>query len=123
MLPRHLKIKGEERSSPESIEAARKRELINIVRRELMNREQFRHLYESAEIEPLLTRNAGTRLGATETQWLKFDRIRAKGGGSVADSQGYGFRLSFSEQVSGPLALGYGCHFGLGQFVPEEAAK
>ena len=123
VLPRHLKIKGEERSSPESIEAARKRELINIVRRELMNREQFRHLYESAEIEPLLTRNAGTRLGATETQWLKFDRIRAKGGGSVADSQGYGFRLSFSEQVSGPLALGYGCHFGLGQFVPEEAAK
>lgn len=123
VLPRHLKIKGEERISPELIEAARKRELINTLRRELMNREQFRHVYESVEIEPLLTRSSGTRLGGTDTPWLKFGRIRAKGGGSIADSQGYGFRLSFSEPVSGPIALGYGCHFGLGQFVPEDASK
>jgi hypothetical protein len=34
-----------------------------------------------------------------------------------------GFRLSFSEPVFGPIALGYGCHFGLGQFVPEDASK
>ena len=30
----------------------------------------------------------------------------------------YGFRLDFAEAVSGPLLLGSGCHYGLGQFVP-----
>ncbi len=30
----------------------------------------------------------------------------------------YGFRIEFAEAVSGPLLLGYGCHYGLGQFVP-----
>ena len=30
----------------------------------------------------------------------------------------YGFRIEFAEEVSGPLLLGYGCHYGLGQFVP-----
>ena len=30
-----------------------------------------------------------------------------------------GFRLRFAEPVTGPLALGGECHFGMGQFVPE----
>ena len=29
---------------------------------------------------------------------------------------GYGFEIEFAEPVQGPIALGYGCHFGLGQF-------
>jgi len=36
----------------------------------------------------------------------------------LADSRGFGFEVVFSEPVRGPIALGYGCHFGLGQFVP-----
>ena len=28
------------------------------------------------------------------------------------------FNVEFDEDVSGPMALGYGCHFGLGLFVP-----
>ena len=123
LLPRHLKFKGEERNNPELHEAARNRQLIQIVQRELMNREQFSELHESAQIEPLLTRNAGTLLGGTATSWSKFGRIRANGGGSVADAQGYGFRLAFREPVCGPIALGYGCHFGLGQFEPDESAE
>jgi CRISPR-associated protein Csb2 len=32
--------------------------------------------------------------------------------------------LEFTEPVAGPFALGYGCHFGLGQFMPlDPAAK
>lgn len=31
---------------------------------------------------------------------------------------GVAFRLTFAEPISGPLALGYGAHFGLGLFVP-----
>jgi len=29
-----------------------------------------------------------------------------------------GFEIEFAERVQGPLALGFGCHFGLGLFVP-----
>lgn len=30
----------------------------------------------------------------------------------------FGFRITFTEPVEGPLALGYGAHFGLGLFLP-----
>lgn len=30
----------------------------------------------------------------------------------------YGLELHFKQPVQGPIALGYGCHFGLGVFVP-----
>lgn len=52
-------------------------------------------------------------------RWLEFRR-QHNGGGAPGSSFGYGFRLRFAEPVRGPLALGYGCHFGLGQFVPAE---
>lgn len=31
---------------------------------------------------------------------------------------GAGFELRFPEPVAGPIALGFGVHFGLGQFAP-----
>ena len=36
--------------------------------------------------------------------------------------RGFGFRIEFAEPVAGPLLLGYGCHYGLGQFVPHGTA-
>lgn len=56
--------------------------------------------------------------GRTPHRWLKYRRRRMRGGGQHAASAGYGFKLVFREPVSGPIALGYGAHFGLGQFVP-----
>lgn len=50
--------------------------------------------------------------GGRSFRWLEFRRNR-KGDPSRL---GYGFELGFAEPVSGPFALGYGCHFGLGQF-------
>lgn len=32
-------------------------------------------------------------------------------------------RLTFSEPVSGPLAFGWGCHTGMGQFVPDDSCE
>lgn len=49
---------------------------------------------------------------------LQFQTIRYHGGGSRGDSPGAAFTLEFPEPVAGPIALGYGCHFGLGLFVP-----
>lgn len=48
-------------------------------------------------------------------RWMEF--LRARKG--QAERPGYGFRLTFAEPVSGPFALGSGCHYGLGLFLPE----
>ncbi|MBM3800685.1 MAG: hypothetical protein FJW26_00055 [Acidimicrobiia bacterium] len=48
--------------------------------------------------------------------WTDFQRQRLSGQGSRGQEFAYGFELQSAEAVSGPLALGYGCHFGLGVF-------
>ena len=50
---------------------------------------------------------------------IQFQRERKHGNGSRGDKLGYSFRLVFPQAVTGPLAIGYGAHFGLGLFVPE----
>lgn len=53
--------------------------------------------------------------GRREVRWLEFQTRRLKG------REGYGlagFELEFAEETAGPLALGFGCHFGLGLFEP-----
>ena len=122
VLSRHLKVKRSESRDPDLRDAATRRELIEVVRFELSQRDQFAELAQSVEIEPLLDREqAGTDLGGHFTSWLKFRRERFQGGGHHAGPHGYGFRLTFPTAVRGPIALGYGCHFGLGQFVPAAA--
>lgn len=51
--------------------------------------------------------------------WRHFRTCRERGTGAKAGNRGYGFRIRFSQPVRGPLAFGYGAHFGLGLFVPE----
>lgn len=45
-------------------------------------------------------------------EWVEFRRNRK----DEAPRPGYGFRIEFDEGVPAPFSLGYGCHFGLGQF-------
>jgi len=52
--------------------------------------------------------------GGRHVRWLEFRRNR-KGD---QPGMGYGFELVFTEPVNAPIALGYGAHLGLGQFVP-----
>jgi CRISPR-associated protein Csb2 len=56
-----------------------------------------------------------TKSRGKKLYWNGFAKLRTGGHGSFAGGA-YGFRLTFSESVSGPIALGYGCHYGLGQF-------
>lgn len=58
-----------------------------------------------------------TKIAGKKVRWLEFRRFRNGGGGQFADSRGFGFEIVFAQPVRGPIALGYGCHFGLGQFV------
>ncbi len=110
--PRHPKLKASEKRSPELRMKAMERELVKILLMELENAGFPRPL----KVEVLW--RGGTELGGHFTSWLEFKTVRLKGGGSRAGFTGNGFRLIFSEPVRGPVALGYACHFGLGQFVP-----
>jgi CRISPR-associated protein Csb2 len=49
-------------------------------------------------------------------EWVEFRRNRK----DDAPHPGYGFRLEFDEPVPVPFSLGYGCHYGLGQFAAPE---
>lgn len=46
-------------------------------------------------------------------RWLEYRRSRS---GDVP-LPGFGFRIEFDREVTGPFALGYGAHFGLGLFT------
>jgi CRISPR-associated protein Csb2 len=61
----------------------------------------------------------GAPAGGRPLRWLEFRRWRSRGGGS-ATPYATGFRLTFAGEVIGPVALGYGCHFGLGLFLPAD---
>lgn len=50
-------------------------------------------------------------------RWARgFVRTRLRGGGSLGSTRGHGVELLFPQPVQGPIALGYGAHFGLGAF-------
>jgi CRISPR-associated protein Csb2 len=62
------------------------------------------------EVDPLIR----------SSEWQPFQLRRTAGGGSRGSDTGFGFRLRFEQPVVGPIALGYGAHQGLGQFVAVE---
>lgn len=67
----------------------------------------LRGLPEPRLLEPLPDR---------QPRALDFHRFRSKRGLVRPDRQGCLLRLQFPEPIGGPLALGFGCHFGLGLF-------
>ncbi len=48
---------------------------------------------------------------------LAFHRFRSRRGLTQPDRHGAFLKISFTEAIEGPLALGFGCHFGLGLFA------
>jgi CRISPR-associated protein Csb2 len=78
------------------------------LRREL----RLRGLPEPVLVKPL--DGYGVR-GQPVVPWTAFQTIRHNGtrGNGLA-----GFEIEFAEPVRGPIALGFGCHFGLGLFLP-----
>ncbi len=51
-----------------------------------------------------------------QMRWLEFhaERLRKEMHGKGL----YGFEIEFEREVEGPIAIGFGCHFGLGLFLP-----
>lgn len=56
--------------------------------------------------------------GGRHLRPLHFHRFRRKRGLSQPDTVGLLLEFHFSRPIRGPLALGFGCHFGLGLFAP-----
>jgi len=46
--------------------------------------------------------------------WLNYKRSRK----NDPERNGYGFKITFKNKISGPFAIGYGAHYGLGLFMP-----
>lgn len=55
-----------------------------------------------------------------QVQSFEFRRNRRKDAGRTASRAAGMFHLKFSESIPGPLMLGYGCHFGMGLFIPAD---
>ena len=76
-----------------------------------------RHLPQPTAIERLEFIRIGRE--ARPRRPIHFRRFRSKHGLHQPDRRGSFWKLTFPEPVQGPLALGFGCHFGLGLFAPE----
>jgi CRISPR-associated protein Csb2 len=59
------------------------------------------------------------RIGRSLRSVLAFHRFRSRRGLVQPDRTGVALRLEFPNALPGPLALGFGCHFGLGLFRGE----
>ena len=69
--------------------------------------------------ESSAARGVGARVPRLSPAWRRFRTDRRDKGRPPMASGGIGLRVTFTAQFRGPLTLGYGSHFGLGQFVPE----
>lgn len=68
---------------------------------------------ENVEVEVLKE----ISVGGTLRRATHFHRFRSRGGEKQPDSQGALLHIAFPEPITGPLAIGFGSHFGLGLFV------
>lgn len=60
----------------------------------------------------------GVRYGGKDLRPIHFHRFRSRRGEHQPDSQGTILTVTFPTDQTGPLALGFGSHFGLGLFGP-----
>jgi CRISPR-associated protein Csb2 len=70
-----------------------------------------------AKIRQLDERERPFHFGCNSLHSLQFQTHR-DGDGRRGNGSGSAFEITFAKPVTGPLALGYGAHFGLGLFVP-----
>lgn len=55
--------------------------------------------------------------------WFRFRRRRLSGEGHKSSDRGYWVELEFEQPQTGPMAIGYGAHFGLGLLGPYFCAR
>jgi len=76
-----------------------------------------------ASIRQMAEHDGPYKAGERGLRSLQFQTFRRDGAGSRGHSNGAAFTIRFPEERTGPFALGYGSHFGLGLFVPVKECK
>ena len=59
-------------------------------------------------------------VGSTQRRAIHFHRFRSRGREAQPDAAGALLGIVLPEAIEGPLAIGYGSHFGLGLFAAEQ---
>jgi len=116
---RHPKARGKKRDPPELLGSANQRHFVKKVLTEEINRFRVRNpeIPDPLEILPL---NDDHRCSAHGLRPIQFKQFRQRKRNQGGFKPGGAFQIVFPEPVKGPIALGYGAHFGLGLFVPAE---
>ena len=111
-MTRYPKLRGTKRDRPEDY-ATPRAFARHVLRQEIARRSELPSVV-SIEDEELI--------GPGRLRSIQFKRFRSKPGDDGGRRPAGGFKITFAEPVSGPLCLGYSCHFGLGLFVPASPA-
>ena len=111
---RHYKRRGRQRDT------GGEADFLIAVLREDLNRRGFPDPTDIRILDRCQVRPHGSTAPPRRSfRWLQFRRERLTGSGLRGSHPGVGFHIQFPQAVRGPLALGYGCHFGLGLFAAE----
>jgi CRISPR-associated protein Csb2 len=102
---RHYKERGAKR------DVFPRHQLAEMNLREELSRRGLPELVHVNEVKELM-------LAGRPLAWRHFRQQRVFGDGRRGNDFGKGFEIEFAEPVTGPIAMGYACHFGLGLFVP-----
>jgi CRISPR-associated protein Csb2 len=130
--PRHIKDKGKDTLLGQIRAECLSRGLTQPTRVEveLNDTSPFGRWLSADRFEELLARVEGRRFKGTlandplpsglqlAPRWRHYRRVRRDEGKGPPQVLAVGIRLTFAEPVQGPIALGYGSHFGLGFMRP-----
>ncbi len=107
IVTRHYKERGTKRDT------FPREQLAEMNLREELKRRELPEPVRVDEVKELI-------LDGRPLAWRHFRQQRVFGDGRRGNDFGKGFEIEFAEEVSGPIAVGYACHFGLGLFVPSD---
>jgi CRISPR-associated protein Csb2 len=126
VAPRHPKPRGTKRDAPEVLRNPSdflSAALLEEIERLFARRPELSRMTAAAvRVELLLDEAGNFRLcrDARHLGWrpIQFRRFRQKPNDDGGRRPAGAFRLTFEASITGPIALGHSCHFGLGLFVP-----
>ena len=107
---RHILERGEVVSGPLAEATGYPREIRRLLQRRGMLSESLARQLQVDLLPHVI-------VGGAPRRPLHFHRFRNRGRERATNSHGALLSLRFPEPVTGPVALGYGCHFGLGLFA------
>ncbi len=116
VLPRHVKFRGprDENGMKRMVDGPEEQ-----IRREVSLRRSNGPRLLNVKIAHNRERILPIRSGRS-SGFRPFDFFKYKQGGGSNGGGAFNFTLGFDSPVSGPVALGFACHYGLGLFIPAD---